>query len=330
MLFCAALPALSSCAAQGAAPVTAGPSGRTAAAAAQDEPAVKAAASSKEFRDDPEARALYNLMFKTMRDADSLSWRATVRTGTGDKLATAPSKTYSIWLKKPNYARLEAFVNGRLKGVLIGDGEYFYIYWPDGRHQRKEEMEGAAKEEYERARLISYVKKPTPVGGHSIAHDSTELGLGMITVEPSSFHGAVDSLQGYIDCIETVGTESVLGEECNVIRVSFMRGQREYTLWLSKTDHQPRRTREVVHVSVDYLREEVRTRVAVNDPVSEDKFSWKPPSDWVLYREPPLEKSLLAKGVDAPDFELASIGGGKIRLSDYRGQVVWMYVWRAG
>jgi hypothetical protein len=31
-----------------------------------------------------------------------------------------------------------------------------------------------------------------------------------------------------------------------------------------------------------------------------------------------------------PDFELASIDGGTIRLTDYHGKILWLNIWRCG
>jgi peroxiredoxin len=42
------------------------------------------------------------------------------------------------------------------------------------------------------------------------------------------------------------------------------------------------------------------------------------------------EDSLLKPGSTAPDFELASVDGGRIRLSNYRGKAVWLCFWRIG
>ena len=32
----------------------------------------------------------------------------------------------------------------------------------------------------------------------------------------------------------------------------------------------------------------------------------------------------------APDFDLASADGGRLKLSNFRGQVVWLNKWRCG
>jgi len=40
--------------------------------------------------------------------------------------------TYRIWLRKPNYARVEVTRPGKKEpgGILVGDGDYFWSYWP--------------------------------------------------------------------------------------------------------------------------------------------------------------------------------------------------------
>ena len=39
---------------------------------------------------------------------------------------------------------------------------------------------------------------------------------------------------------------------------------------------------------------------------------------------------MLKPGTEAPDFELLSVNGGNIKLSDYRGKVIWLYIWQCG
>jgi hypothetical protein len=42
----------------------------------------------------------------------------------------------------------------------------------------------------------------------------------MMILEPSTFHGYTDSLQGYIDGVRSLGTNTVEGELCDGIEVS--------------------------------------------------------------------------------------------------------------
>jgi len=75
------------------------------------------------FKDEPEAHALYEKMIETMRSAESLSYK-------GD----CGNCTYTIWMKKPNYFRVETINNrqGAECGTLVGDGDNLWIYWPEG------------------------------------------------------------------------------------------------------------------------------------------------------------------------------------------------------
>ena len=58
-------------------------------------------------------------------------------------------------------------------------------------------------------------------------------------------------------------------------------------------------------------------------------FAWRPPEGWKEWWPPKEEEKLLRPGTKAPDFDLASADGTRIRLSDYRGKVVWFYSWSA-
>ncbi len=139
------------------------------------------------------------------------------------------------------------------------------------------------------------------------------------------FHGYTDSLQPYLDGVRSTGIEKVDGVECDVIEVSMMNHQRSWYLWLSRNDHLPRKLKQVVRVTYDIITHEVWSDVAVNAEIPDDKFAWSPPPGWREWKMPSIEAGLLKPGTQAPDFELASVDGGRIRLSDFRGNFVWMF-----
>jgi hypothetical protein len=235
-------------------------------------------------------------------------------------------------LKKPNYARIEALRNGKTTGVLVLNGKDLWIHWPPGRPQHSWEYEGKYADQYRRNRFSSYMHKPAPVGRHSIGHEIVYLGagIGMTILDPSTFHGYTDSLQPYLDGVRAVGAEKVGDEVCHIVEASIMDGQRVWRLSISRRDNLPRKIEETIRVMSGMVQRERWTNVAINEHVFLDKFAWNPPEGWVQWRIPPIEEGLLDPGEPAPDFSLASIDGGTIRLSDHRGKVVWLYIWRAG
>ncbi len=282
------------------------------------------------FQDDPAAHQLYQEMIQAMRKATTLSW-------TSEHLSQFEGRSYTsgicrIWLKKPNYARVEMTRMGKKEagGILVGDGDYFWIYWPEGKFRYGWEKSGKYAEEYEKYQKMFFMKRRTPVGKHSIWHEAANLGVMMI-IEPSTFHGYTDSLQAYIDGVRSLGTNTVGGEPCDGIEVSIMKHQRSWELWLARKDRLPRKLKQVLRImDREAVWEESWSDVAVDAEISNDRFAWSPPTGWKEWKMPDIEESLLKPGTTAPDFELTALDGGKLKLSNFRGQIVWLNKWRCG
>jgi outer membrane lipoprotein-sorting protein len=287
----------------------------------------------KKIKDDPKAYALYDHMVKTLRDADSLSFQADHRwEAQGKEIGHA---TYRAWLKKPNHFRVEArsFGSDKLGGILVGDGTHAWTYWPHGKPRYGWEESGKYGKRYDKYKDAFYIKKRTPKGRHSIGHMVQYLnsGMCMTILDLSTFHGYTSSLNKYEDGVRYVDAKDVDGELCDHIEVSIMKGQRSWDFWLSRKDHLPRRMKEVIRVSRDIIKHEVWSNIEINPNIPNEKFVWSPPKGWKEWTQPRIEEGLLKPGVVAPGFELASIDGDeKIRLSDFRGNIVWLNKWRAG
>jgi len=280
------------------------------------------------FQDEPEAHKLYNQMIEAMRKADSLSYVSHYKWESEGRVLG--DCTYQAWLKKPNYFRVESESAARGKcGILVGDGSDLWIYWPQGRPQWSGDEDTDADK---KARLTCYMTKPARPGGHSIGHEVAFLGSGMSmpVIDPSTFHGYTDSLQQYLDGVKSLGTEKLGTDDCDKIELSIMKHQRSWYLWLSKQDHLPRKLHEIVRVRHDLIIDEEWSSVTLNAAMPESMFAWKPPEGWTEWSMPPIEAGLLKPGAKAPDFDLASADGKQIKLSDYRGQIVLFYIWRAG
>jgi len=275
------------------------------------------------FRDEPKARALYEKMVEAMRQAESLSY--TVKCSGQSSV----SASYTVWMKKPNYFRVETANRRDEKcGTIIGDGEHLWIFWPD-------ECPLLSPEDidnYEQSRYNLYMKSATPLAMHSIGHKILDCGagLGMTTINPSTFHGYKDSIQPYLDGARFMGTEKVDDKEYDVIEVSFMKRQRSRYLWLSREDHLPRKLTEIVRVYKDLVKHEKWLDVTINAEIPAEKFVWTAPAGWRQWERPASDSTLLALGQAAPDFELPLVSGDKVKLSDYKGKIVWLYLWRAG
>jgi len=276
------------------------------------------------FPDEPAARALYEKMIEAMRQAETLSYHCRYRWES--KGRDLGGSRYNVWLKKPNHFRVEmSRGEGEPSGFLVGDGDFMWTYWADNRPRFSIET----NEDYTKTCRHVYLKAPTPLGRHSISHLVGVLPTGMI-IDASTFHGYTDSLQPYLDGAKGMGTETVDGQACDVIEVSFMKHQRSWYIWLSQQDHLPRKVKQIVRVSYDIIMYEQWSDVTVNASIADEKFVWKPPEGWQEWIRPGPDHYLLKPGTEAPDFELAAADGSKIKLSDHRNEIVWFYIWRAG
>lgn len=280
--------------------------------------------------DDPAAHALYDKMISALREAKTLSFQSEYRwESKGRKLGHC---IYTAHLMKPNFFRIETLDLRRDKpaGTIVGDGDDMWIYWPGERPRFSSEDHEA----YATTSRNVYMHERTPVGRHSIGHKTGLLGAGMSmpVLDPSTFHGYTDSLQRYLTAVRSLGVETVDGEECDVIEVNLMKGQRLWTLWISKRDRIPRKLRQVVRVSYDIITEERWTHVMVDAavPPRAELFAWSPPKGWKEWRLPAPASRLLKPGQLAPDFTLDTSANKKVSLSSYRGKVVWLVFWRVG
>jgi outer membrane lipoprotein-sorting protein len=277
-------------------------------------------------KDDTEARRLYDLMLETVRNAKTLEWTSAYLPGGREGIV------YRMRMKKPNSVRIELSINEEPTGVLVGDGETFWTWWPGGRPRYGWEHEGKRAEEYERTKGRCYTRKHAPPGRHSISHETSALGsgMGMTILEPSVFCGAADGMERFLDGVRWIGEEKIADEDCDVLEASYMSGQRTRRLWLARKDRLPRKLVETIEVRRRLVKTEMWSDVKVDAEQPDDLFAWKPPEGWVQWRMPKVEEGLLPRGSLAPDFDLPLLGGGRFHLADQRGKAVWIYFWRAG
>jgi outer membrane lipoprotein-sorting protein len=284
----------------------------------------------EELTGDVHAIYLYGQMIGALHGAQSLAFESefsfySIKEG---KENFRQTNRYKAWLMKPNFARLEVTRSGSEPyGVLVGDGDHFWLYWPQGTLF----FTSAYRNQPGKMEHQVYMKKRTPLGRHSLAHEIGYIGNGsMCILELSAFHGYEESMTPYLGAITSRGEEKVGEEACHVIHLSFMKGQRERILWISKKDHLPRMLKSVVHVSYDIFAEEEWTKIRLNETIDPALFEWTPPEDWEERDMPDPNDALLAKGDPAPAFSLRDAKGGRISLSDHIGRPIWIMFWRVG
>ncbi len=276
--------------------------------------------------DQPEARVLYEKMIETIRQAETLTYESRLQTEVdGEKWEPW---TYRVWMKKPNFFRVETTNKDSKKhAILVGDGRNAWTYWPNGRPWFSGEEHGA----YANSRFRIYMKEAAAPGKYSIGYSKAMMKSGCFPIlNPSVFQGINDSLSPLIDWIRIIGIEAVGDEDCDVIEVSHMDRQRSYYFWISRRDNLPRQLKDVVRTRGEHITQEVWSKVTLNAPIPMEKFRWTPPEGWKQWYPPTAEDRLLKPGRQAPDFELLSVDGSRIKLSDYRGKVVWLTFWRVG
>jgi beta-lactamase regulating signal transducer with metallopeptidase domain/peroxiredoxin/outer membrane lipoprotein-sorting protein len=292
------------------------------------------------FPDEPAAHATFDRMIKTLQEAKSLSYRCR-STLVHDAKQSGVTDCYHIWLKKPNYCRVESdlqvddpklreFMRNRgSQSVLVGDGKTFWVYWPKGRPLYNCEYPDV----YEKTRLTSYLKDSATSNKVSLWEEIGHMGAGHPCFDLSLFHGRRTTLQWSFDAVRGRGAEKVGGEECDKIEVVAFDSHR-WTFWLARTDHLPRKVEYLFHVNwvknpYDQAHVEQWSDVTLNSDMPDTLFAWQPPQGWTEWRFPDTSKAMLKPGAMAPDFRLASADGKPIQLSEYRGRPVWLCFWAA-
>ena len=291
-------------------------------------PVTAAGGDTPPFADEPAAHAAYDRMMAALHQARSLSYTSRYEYEAGGRPRVA--STYQVWLKKPSFFRMEARSDdGEPEGVMIGDGTRLWIHWPKGRPKWEYVAESAADRE---TRFTSFLTKPAPPGRHSIWHEGRFLSSRMIlpVLNASEFHGHVDSLERYLGPVRRVGVTTIGGEDCDEIEISLVDHQRSRHLELSRRDHLPRKLREVVRVNSDVVVREEWSAVVVDAELPDGMFAWSTPAGWTEWKLPDEDAGLLKPGSKAPDFDLASIDRGRIKLADFRGKLLWLCFWRVG
>jgi peroxiredoxin/outer membrane lipoprotein-sorting protein len=277
-------------------------------------------------KDEPAARAVWEKLLETMKKADTLSYTTAYKWQAGDRVIGEAK--YRVRLKKPGYARVEGLRGKDTTGVLVGDGERFWLYWPDARPFFSVENQT----EHEKTRKNSYMRFDLTADQFSISHRVPMLGAGgnMLVLQPAYFFGYLESLHPLIDGVRGHGTETVDGVECDVIEVGYVKGQRSRTIWVSRKDHLPRRLKEEVRAKQTITMDERWSDVSVNGKLDDAQFRWTPPKGWTEWKMPGVEAGVLPVGTVAPDFELTGADGKPVKLSEYKGKVVWLTFWRVG
>jgi peroxiredoxin len=273
--------------------------------------------------DDPTARALYSRMNDVLGEARSLSYTS-MCSGPDGRVCK-----YRVVLEEPHGCLVKVVNEPSAKTTtLLADAEDLWIYWSGTRpYLTVDDYEG-----YEKTRSNVYIRRAAPAGQHSVRDEIASLGLAWYEpiLDPTTFHGHADPFEAHIDGVRGRGTHLLGGELCDIIEITYMNAHRTRHIWLSREDHLPRRVKEIVRRREIHVRVEEWSDIVINPEVRSEELTWSPPEGWRQWHPPAPEGDLLRAGREAPDFELRSVGGRPVKLSDYRGKVVWLFFWQTG
>jgi peroxiredoxin/outer membrane lipoprotein-sorting protein len=260
-------------------------------------------------------------MLDTIRKAKTLSYKSIYHDTIGEERVF-----YQVWMKKPNMFYLEATIEDiNQTGIIVGDGQYAWSYWPNGRPI----YSGEDTKTYEEKRFNVFIKQPTQLDIFSIANSDVMKKSNCLPVmDPSLFIGIDDSLEPYIDWIKKVGEEKIDGVDCSIIEVSFYENKRSRCFWIAKSDNLPRKLQRIIRGPEEFVASEIWSDIILNKDIPLNRFSWEPPKGWEQWSPPSLEDRILRPGQKAPDFEFISLDGQKIKLSSLQGKIVWLNFWR--
>lgn len=286
----------------------------------------------RNFENEPAARRLYEKMFEVMQMASTLSYTVETSYLRSDRalFKNRPymhKGYYKTWLEKPKSIRLEQRDRmGEVRTVFVGVDDSMRAYWPVGRPKFPSDTND---EDYQKTRQNVFFESRFT---HFIAKIGYLSGGGVRPVLfPSKFFSHAKNQWKHIDAVRGVGEEEVGGEMCDVIEISFLHGQRSHLLWLAKTDHLPRKIKNVVRACQVLTSYETWFNVHLDEHIPNTQFEWNPPENWIAIQvKPPPLPPLLKPGEEAPDFSLTSANGNIIRLKDYRGSVLWLNFWHVG
>lgn len=275
-------------------------------------------------QDKKDADAIYDKMVKTLQKAKTASWKSEY---TIESRGRARKSSYQIELQKPNFFRvISKYDDGKSGGIMVGDGKDVWVYWPEGRP-----MYGFSDEPDLAVRKKQYFRLNWPQSKRSISHRTNMLArMSMLVVEPSIFHGYRDNMDASLDSSKYLRTEKIGDHECDVILRSFLKGQRTRTLWISTSDHLPRKLIQKISASREITTTEIWSDVQVNGKIDKKHFVWQPPKSWSRWYLPKASRSLVKAGKQAPEFKLAGLDGRDLQLSKFRDKVVWLCIWRLG